>query len=83
MTTGSSQLVRQWLLLKKLCVSHTGKTVAELSRELEVTAKTIQRDLAVFHDAGFPIEQTAATAGRKSYHIVNGLRQLFRGLPRT
>lgn len=74
MTTGSPQLVRQWLLLKKLCASHVGKTVAELSSELEVTAKTIRRDLAVFHDAGFPIEESAGPTGRKSYRVVNGSR---------
>ncbi|MCB9926467.1 MAG: WYL domain-containing transcriptional regulator [Planctomycetaceae bacterium] len=72
MTTGSSQLVRQWLLLKKLCASHSGKTVAELSSELEVNAKTIRRDLTVFHDAGFPIEESTGPSGRKSYHIANG-----------
>jgi len=72
MTTGSPQLVRQWLLLKKLCASHAGKTVAELSSELEVNAKTIRRDLTVFHDAGFPIEDSTGPSGRKSYHIANG-----------
>jgi len=49
-----------------------GKTVAELSSELEVTAKTIRRDLAVFHDAGFPIEESAGPTGRKSHHIASG-----------
>ncbi|MCA9118731.1 MAG: HTH domain-containing protein [Planctomycetaceae bacterium] len=72
MTTGSPQLVRQWLLLKKLCASHVGKTVAELSRELEVNAKTIRRDLIVFRDAGFPIDESTGAGGRKSYRIVNG-----------
>lgn len=72
MTTGSPQLVRQWLLLKKLCASHVGKTVAELSSELEVNAKTIRRDIMVFRDAGFPIEEATGPSGRKSYHIANG-----------
>ena len=72
MPTGSPQLVRQWLLLKKLCASHSGKTVTELSSELEVTAKTIRRDITVFRDAGFPIEESTGPSGRKSYHIPNG-----------
>lgn len=59
-------------MLKKLCASHSGRTVAELSGELEVNAKTIRRDLAVFHDAGFPIEESTGPSGRKSYHIANG-----------
>jgi len=73
MPTGSPQLVRQWLLLKKLCASQSGKTITELSSELEVTAKTIRRDITVFRDAGFPIEESTGSSGRKSYHIPNGV----------
>ncbi len=72
MTTGSPQLVRQWLLLRRLCETTVGQTVVELADQLEVHAKTIRRDLAVFRDAGFPIEETTGEAGRKSYRLVNG-----------
>lgn len=72
MGTGSSQLVRQWLMLKKLCVSSEGKSIADLADELEVNAKTIRRDLATLHDAGFPIEETTGPSDRKPYRITNG-----------
>lgn len=74
MTTGSTQLVRQWLLVKQLSAANVGKTVAELADELEVNAKTIRRDLAVFRDAGFPVEEATGPSGRKSYRITNGSR---------
>ncbi len=74
MTTGSPQLVRQWILLKKLCVSQTGWTIAELAAELEVNAKTIRRDIAVFRDAGFPVEDVRGASGSKSYRIPAGAR---------
>jgi proteasome accessory factor B len=59
-------------MLKKLCVSSVGKPISDLANELEVNAKTIRRDLAALHDAGFPIEETTGPSGRKSYRIVNG-----------
>ncbi len=74
MTTGSPQLVRQWLLIKKLCVSQLGRSVAELADDLEVNAKTIRRDLTVFRDAGFPLEESTGPSGRKSYRITHGAR---------
>jgi predicted DNA-binding transcriptional regulator YafY len=49
----NQQLVRQWLLLKTL--GHYGKTIKELARELDVTERTIRRDLHAVEDAGFPV----------------------------
>ncbi|MCA9163167.1 MAG: transcriptional regulator [Planctomycetales bacterium] len=69
MSVGSPQLVRQWLLIKRLCVSQTGLTVAELSAALEVTEKTIRRDLTVLKDAGLPVEEQAGVNNLKSYRI--------------
>lgn len=72
MTLGSPQLVRQWLLLRKLSASHSGKTVEELSSEFEVNTKTTRRDLAVLRDAGFPIEESTGRFNRKSYRLESG-----------
>ena len=69
MNTGSPQLVRQWLLLKMLSGKGVGQTVERLAVELEVTDKTIRRDLTVFRDAGFPVEEQAGHHGRKTYRI--------------
>ncbi len=40
-----SPLLRQWPLLRLLCVRHFGVTVREMAQEMGVTEKTIRRDL--------------------------------------
>lgn len=62
-------LVRQWILLKLLAVQNSGLTVSELADEMEVSQKTVRRDLATFSTIGFPIEQTVGLHGRKSYRV--------------
>lgn len=64
-----SPLVRQWILLRILCVRRYGMTVKELSAEVGVCEKTIRRDLESFQTAGFPLTQTTGPFGRKSYSI--------------
>lgn len=68
MSRGSS-LVRQWILLKTLASRAGGATLADLAAELEVSNKTIRRDLAVFLDAGFPIQEQAEEFGRKLWRL--------------
>ena len=65
-------LLRQWLLIKLLGSRNLGLTVRELSVELEVSGKTIRRDLATFFAIGFPVEETAGDYGRKSYRLRGG-----------
>lgn len=67
-----SALVRQWILLKVLSVRDGGLTVGELAREMEVSDKTIRRDLSTFKTAGFPIEEATGDYGRKSYRLDSG-----------
>lgn len=64
-----SPLVRQWLLLKHLSSSADGHTVPGLATEMEVSEKTIRRDLGTLQDAGFPIEAQTGAYGRKTYRI--------------
>lgn len=68
MSRGSS-LVRQWILLKTLASRAGGATLAELADELEVSSKTIRRDLTVFLDGGFPIREHAEEFGRKLWRL--------------
>ncbi len=49
------QLGRQWSIIQIIVASKTGKTVAELSSELECNPRTIYRDLEALQVAGFPI----------------------------
>jgi predicted DNA-binding transcriptional regulator YafY len=64
-----SALVRQWILLKLLAVRNGGLTVSELASELEVSQKTIRRDLSTFQTVGFPVEETKGEYGRKTYRL--------------
>jgi predicted DNA-binding transcriptional regulator YafY len=69
MAKTESPLRRQWTLLRLLCSRRHGLTVAELSQELETSAKTIRRDLDTFRTVGFAIEEVVGEFGRKSYKL--------------
>ncbi|GEM_PF-192610 len=62
-------LVRQWTILRTLSSRHFGATVRELASELNVSTKTIRRDLETFSLAGFPIEESVGEYGRKRWKI--------------
>ncbi|MFH1918303.1 MAG: WYL domain-containing protein [Planctomycetota bacterium] len=64
-----SPLLRQWPLLRLLCARHYGVTVREMAQEMGVTEKTIRRDLEVFREVGFPIEETVGERGRKTWQM--------------
>ena len=49
------QLGRQWRIIQTLISCRTGKSAADLARELECNARTIYRDLEALQIAGFPI----------------------------
>lgn len=63
-----SALVRQWLLLMMLS-RRMGVTVQELAQELEVTQKTIRRDLDTFKSVGLPIEEKVGERGQKHWSV--------------
>ena len=65
-------LVRQWILLRKLCSHHHGVTIRDMVHELGVSEKTIRRDLETFQAAGFPLKETVEEFGRKKWHIEGG-----------
>ena len=68
----SSPLIRQWILLKILSARHYGVTVKELAEEMNVSEKTIRRDLEIFQTAGFPLEETVEEFGRKKWKLESG-----------
>jgi len=65
-------LVRQWILLRKLCSHHHGVTIKDMVHELNVGEKTIRRDLETFRAAGFPLKEVVGDFGRKKWHIDPG-----------
>ncbi len=62
-------LLRQWLLLKTLSARRLGLSLKELAAEMQVSEKTIRRDLETFLAAGFPVAETAGQFGRKKWHL--------------
>jgi proteasome accessory factor B len=50
----NSELIRQWTLLQRIAASRTN-TIPKLAADLNVTTRTIRRDLAALQAAGFPI----------------------------
>ncbi len=46
-----SPLTRQWLVLRTLSARRHGATVKELAEELEVSLKTVRRDLIALQTA--------------------------------
>ena len=67
-----SALIRQWILLKILSVRTCGTTIGELAKEVEVSGKTIRRDLSTYRTAGFSIEESLGKFGRNSYRLDSG-----------
>jgi proteasome accessory factor B len=62
-------LLRQWLLLKTLAARRHGATLKEMAEEMQVSEKTIHRDLQTFLTAGFPLLETTTEFGRKQWHL--------------
>ncbi|MEX2118174.1 MAG: WYL domain-containing protein [Pirellulales bacterium] len=71
--TSAAPLFRQWLLLRTLSARHGGVAVRELAAELEVNDKTVRRDLELFRNLGFPLEETVADHGRKLWRLTGSL----------
>ncbi len=70
-----SALLRQWILLKLLGVPNASLTVSEMAGEMDVSEKTIRRDLVTFKTIGFPIEESMGDHGRKAYRLDSGERK--------
>lgn len=64
----SSQLTRQWRILRLLEASRSGCTVQELVGETEVSDKTIRRDLKVLQNV-FAINERTGDGGVKRWHM--------------
>ncbi|HEX7088194.1 MAG TPA: transcriptional regulator [Vicinamibacterales bacterium] len=52
----NQEVIRQWTLLRDLWEQRYGRTIEELARMLEVSSRTVRRDIAALQEAGFPLE---------------------------
>ena len=60
----NSELIRQWTILQQLASSRAS-TIPSLSADLNVTTRTIRRDLVALQAAGFPIYDDDTGNGAK------------------
>ena len=65
----NQEVIRQWRLLHALESSRHGATIDGLASELDVTTRTIRRDLAALQEAGFALYDERDDAGRVRWRI--------------
>src|SRR5215831_5046493 len=51
----NAEVIRQWQILREIESRRTGVTIHELARLVNVTTRTIRRDLQALQEAGFSI----------------------------
>jgi proteasome accessory factor B len=73
----NQEVIRQWRLLHALESSRHGATIDALASDLDVTTRTIRRDLAALQEAGFALYDERDDNGRVRWRIDG---QAFRGL---
>lgn len=62
------QIIRQWQLLRAL--EHRGRTLHELAGDLDVTTRTIRRDIEALEAAGFPLYDDVDDAGARRWRLL-------------
>jgi len=65
----NQEVIRQWRLLHALESSRHGATIDGLASELEVTTRTIRRDLAALQEAGFALYDEHDEQGRVRWRL--------------
>jgi predicted DNA-binding transcriptional regulator YafY len=77
----NQEVIRQWRVLHALESSRHGATIDALAKELDVTTRTIRRDLAALQEAGFALYDERDEDGRARWridgHILGGLETGF------
>jgi len=66
----NNQVARQWTLIRLLS-GRVGRTLAQLQAELGVGKRTVQRDIAVLEEVGFPITSEERD-GTGFWHLMDG-----------
>jgi predicted DNA-binding transcriptional regulator YafY len=73
----NQEVIRQWKVLHALESSRHGVSIDSLAGELDVTTRTIRRDLAALQEAGFPLFDTRDDDGRVRWRLDG---QVLKGL---
>jgi predicted DNA-binding transcriptional regulator YafY len=73
----NQEVIRQWKVLHALESSRHGAAIDALAHELDVTTRTIRRDLAALQEAGFPLYDERDEDGRVRWRLDG---QVLKGL---
>jgi proteasome accessory factor B len=73
----NQEVIRQWRVLHALESSRHGVSIDALASELEVTTRTIRRDLAALQEAGFPLYDERDVDGHVRWRLDG---QILKGL---
>jgi predicted DNA-binding transcriptional regulator YafY len=73
----NQEVIRQWKVLHALESSRHGVSIDSLAGELDVTTRTIRRDLAALQEAGFPLYDTRDEEGHVRWRLDG---QVLKGL---
>ena len=77
----NQEVIRQWRVLHALESARHGATIDGLAGELDVTTRTIRRDLAALQEAGFALYDERDEDGRVRWridgHVLGGLESGF------
>ena len=73
----NQEVIRQWRILHALESSRHGVAIDALAGELDVTTRTIRRDLAALQEAGFPLYDERDDDGRARWRLDG---QVLKGL---
>ena len=73
----NQEVIRQWRVLHALESSRHGVSIDALADELDVTTRTIRRDLAALQEAGFPLYDERDSDGHVRWRIDG---QILKGL---
>jgi predicted DNA-binding transcriptional regulator YafY len=73
----NQEVIRQWKVLHALDSSRQGMSIDTMARDLEVTTRTIRRDLAALQEAGFPLYDEKDEHGRTRWYLDG---QVLKGL---
>jgi predicted DNA-binding transcriptional regulator YafY len=73
----NQEVIRQWKILHALESSRHGVSIDALAQEVDVTTRTIRRDLAALQEAGFPLYDEHDDQGRVRWRLDG---QVLKGL---
>lgn len=65
----NQEVIRQWKVLHALESSRHGASIDALAKDLDVTTRTIRRDLAALQEAGFPLYDERDDDGRVRWRL--------------